>query len=125
MAPSTKAIDIRNVMDADEQRPFDKGEIRIVNVHGREIAWARMEPGWTWHDCVKPLAGTESCEFQHFFYVISGGMRVVMDDGTEATVRAGDVAAIAPGHHAEVVGDEPFVSIDLAEDDINYALPKD
>ena len=29
-----------------------------------------------------------------------------MDDGTEYVVKPGDVADIAPGHDAEVVGDE-------------------
>jgi hypothetical protein len=36
-----------------------------------------------------------------------------MDDGSEAEVRPGDVASIAPGHDAWVVGDEPFRSIDF------------
>ncbi len=40
-------------------------------------------------------------------------MKVEHDDGTEAEVGPGDIAAIEPGHDAWVVGDEPFVSIDF------------
>jgi hypothetical protein len=32
---------------------------------------------------VKPIAGTSSCEAAHLGYIVSGRMRVAMDDGTE------------------------------------------
>jgi hypothetical protein len=35
-----------------------------------------------------------------------------MDDGAEVELRAGDVASIPPGHDAEVVGDEPCLTIE-------------
>ena len=117
-------LEVRNFDKADETRPFEgKGEVRILSVAGREIGLAKFEPGWTWRDHVKPLVGTHSCEFPHFIYVISGRMRVVMDDGTELELRRGDVAAIPPGHDAETLGDEPCVTVDLAEDDLDYAKP--
>jgi hypothetical protein len=31
------------------------------------------------------------------------------------------VASIPPGHDAEVIGDEACISLDLAEDDADYA----
>jgi quercetin dioxygenase-like cupin family protein len=43
--------------------------------------------------------------------VLSGRVKVRMDDGTEFEIRAGDVFAIAPGHDSWVVGDEPYVSL--------------
>jgi quercetin dioxygenase-like cupin family protein len=46
-------------------------------------------------------------------YVISGRMRVRMDDGTEKEVVPGDAAVIPPGHDAWVIGNEPCVSIDF------------
>lgn len=36
-----------------------------------------------------------------------------MNDGTEADMEPGDVASIAPGHDAWVVGDEPCVAVDF------------
>ncbi len=45
--------------------------------------------------------------------MVSGRMKVVMDDGTEDEFGPGDVAIIPPGHNAWVVGDEPVVTIDF------------
>lgn len=53
--------------------------------------------------------------------VLSGRRRVTMDDGTTGEVGPGDVFSVAPGHDAEVVGDEPCVTVDLADDDADYA----
>ena len=71
---------------------------------------------------VKPIAGTQSCEFPHFLHVVSGRMRVVMDDGMEVELGPGDIASIPPGHDAETVGHEPCVTIDLGEEDADYAM---
>ena len=88
---------------------------------GKQIGKAVFEPGWRWSTHVKPIAGTESCEFPHFMYVICGAMRVRMDDGSEVDLRPGDVASIPPVHDAEVLGEEPCVTIDLGEEDADYA----
>lgn len=122
MADATTAISVKNFDSPDEARPFQaNGELRLVTVAGREIGKAVFEPGWSWSEDVKPLAGTQSCEFPHFLYVISGRLRIVMDDGDEVELRPGDVASIPPGHDAEVVGDEPCITVDLGEDDADYA----
>jgi hypothetical protein len=42
-------------------------------------------------------------------------MRIVMDDGSEREIGPGDLAEIAPGHDAEVVGDETCVFIDFGD----------
>ena len=123
--PSTHTLEVKNFDTPDEARPFEShGQLLLVNVGGREIARAVFEPGWTWRDHVKPVAGTASCEFPHFLYVISGRMRILMDDGTEVELRPGDVARIPPGHDGEVIGDEPCITVDLAEDDADYAKPR-
>jgi mannose-6-phosphate isomerase-like protein (cupin superfamily) len=51
----------------------------------------------------------------HFGYVLSGSMRIRMDDGSETDVNPGDVFAIPPGHDAEVPGPEPCVMVDFGE----------
>ena len=122
MSGGTTALEVKNFDAPDEARPFEgNGELRLVTVAGKEIGKAVFEPGWRWSTHVKPLAGTSSCEFPHFLYVIAGRMRVVMDDGREVELRPGDVASIPPGHDAEVVGDEPCLTVDLGEEDGDYA----
>lgn len=67
------------------------------------------------------IAQADSCEFPHLGYVLSGRMRILMDDGSEGEIAAGDVLFIPPGHDAEVVGDESCVMVDFAEEDADYA----
>jgi len=59
-----------------------------------------FEPGWRWSECVKPVAGTDSCQTHHFGYCISGRMHVVMDTGEEMDVGPGDAVDIPAGHDA-------------------------
>ena len=71
------------------------------------------EPGWRWSVDVKPIAGTDSCQYHHLGVTTSGVLRVQMPDGAELEINPGDVFEIPPGHDAWVVGDEPWVSIDF------------
>ena len=97
----------------DETRTFEKGKIELVNLGDVTIGRAIFEPGWSWEKCVKPIVKTNSCEVPHTMYVISGRMKVVMDDGTEIEGGPGDAATIPPGHNAWVVGNEPVVAVDF------------
>ena len=68
----------------DETRPFrGKGKADVVVVGGRTVGRGEFEPGWRWSENVKPIAGTDSCQTYHLGYVLSGRMKVFMDDGTE------------------------------------------
>ncbi len=55
---------------------------------------------------VKPIVKTGQ-------YIISGRIKVVVDDGEEEEFGPGDAAVIPPGHNAWVVGNEPVVGIDF------------
>jgi mannose-6-phosphate isomerase-like protein (cupin superfamily) len=115
-------IEVKSFEAPDEVRPFEgKGQVALVTVAGKELGLAVFDPGWRWSTNVKPIAGTASCEVPHLVYVLSGRMRVLMDDGTQADLGPGDVASIAPGHDAEVIGDGPCVTIDLGEEEGDYA----
>ena len=115
-------IEIKRFDAPDETRPFEaNGRVELVTVGGREIGRGIFEPGWRWSHDVKPIAQTESCEFAHLGYVLSGRMRIFMDDGSEGEIGPGDVFAIPPGHDAEVVGDAPCVMVDVGDDDADYA----
>jgi quercetin dioxygenase-like cupin family protein len=112
------ALEVKNLGTPDETRPFaDRGRAEVVTVGGTTIVRGTFEPGWRWSEHVKPLAGTESCQAGHTGYVVSGRMRVRMDDGTEGDAGPGDAVRIAPGHDAWIVGEEPCVFIDFTAPD--------
>ncbi len=97
----------------DETRPFPaKGRIDVVLLGEVTVGRGVLEPGWRWSEHVQPLAGTDSCEASHTGYVLSGRMKVVMDDGGEGDAGPGFAFVIPPGHDACVVGDEPCVFLD-------------
>jgi quercetin dioxygenase-like cupin family protein len=103
---------------ADEVRTPDKTRVEVVHLDGFTIGRFHFEPGWRWSECIKPVVGTEECQLSHVGYVVSGAIAVRMNDGTELTVRAGDSYTIPPGHDAWIVGDEPFVGIEIMSADI-------
>ena len=110
------AVEIGSFDSPDEIRKFEgKGHTAIVTVAGRNIARATFEPGWVWSENLKPIAGTDSCEVSHLGYVLSGRMKIMMDDGSEAEVGPDQAVAIPPGHDAMVVGDEACVLVDFGE----------
>lgn len=103
-----------NFDEPDESRPFEggMGRLDVINTENGPVGRAVFEPGWRWSQHVKPLAGTDSCEAAHAGYIVSGRIRIVMDDGDAAEAGPGDFLSVAPGHDAWVLGDEPCVVVD-------------
>jgi len=89
------------------------GRIDVVELDDRVVGRMTYDPGWLWSVDVKPIAGTESCQFHHVGVTLSGRLRIQMRDGIELEVGTGDVFEIPPGHDAWVVGDVPWVSVDF------------
>ena len=108
------SLQVKSTGSPDEIRAFaDKGHADFLRVSQHPVIYGTYEPGWRWSEHEKPLAGTDSCEAPHLIYCLSGRMHIAMDDGSEAEIGPGDVASIAPGHDAWVVGDEPCVAVDF------------
>ena len=122
---TTATAQKKSLTSPDEVREFPKGRLEISTIGDSLFGRAVFEPGWKWSESVKPIAGTASCEFPHACYVTAGSLHVVMDDGTELDVGAGDVFVVGPGHDAWVTSDEPCVLYDLAGDDDDYAKPQE
>jgi class 3 adenylate cyclase len=101
----------KNLATPDESLSFSKGSATTVRVGDLVVGRLEQQPGWRWSEQVKPIAGTESCQFHHIGVGISGAAMIRMDDGTELLIEAGDVFDIPPGHDQWVVGDQPAVSI--------------
>ena len=97
----------------DETRTFENGKIGLANLGDVTIGRAIFQPGWSWEKCVKPIVKTDSRQAPHTQYIVSGRIKVVMDDGEEEEFGPGDAAVIPPGHNAWVVGNEPVVGIDF------------
>lgn len=106
-------MEFKNLNTPDELRELPKTKIEVVNLGDVTVMRATFQPGWKWSECVKPTAGTSSCQAPHTNYIISGRMFVAMDDGMQKEIGPGDVAVIPPGHDAWVLGDEPCVAIDF------------
>ncbi len=108
-------LEIKKFDSPEETRPFadKKGKAEVVTLAGSTALRATFEPGWRWSEHLKPIAGTESCQSPHLLYVLSGRMKVMMDDGSEGEVGPGDVARIDPGHDAWVVGAEACKVVDF------------
>ncbi|MCJ0875114.1 cupin domain-containing protein [Streptomyces sp. AP-93] len=104
----------RGFDSADETRRFEdgKGRLDLLNTTNGPVGRAVFEPGWQWSQHIKPIAGTDSCEAAHVGYIISGRMKVVMDDGESVEAQPGDFIQVDPGHDAWVLGDEPCVVLD-------------
>jgi len=103
----------RRFTEPDDVRTIPHGRIDVVELDDRVVGRMTYEPGWRWSVDVKPIAGTDSCQFHHVGVTISGRTRVQMRDGTELEIGPGEVFEIPPGHDAWVVGDEPWVSVDF------------
>ncbi|TQK44095.1 hypothetical protein FBY35_5576 [Streptomyces sp. SLBN-118] len=117
---------VRKTFDSPEEtRPFAEGTGKLDLVTGEggpPVGRAVYEPGWKWSKHIKPIVGTDSCQSHHVGYVVSGRMKVVMNDGESEEIRSGDFVDIQPGHDAWVVGDESVVVLDWAGF-VDYAKP--
>ena len=104
----------KSLTKPDEVRTFPHGIVEIVDLGGIVFGRQVFEPGWRWSEAVKPLAGTDSCQYHHIGVSTGGVLHVVMNDGAEADILPGSAYEIPPGHDAWVVGDAPFDAIDFA-----------
>jgi hypothetical protein len=98
---------------ASEVRKPDKTKVEVVDLGSVKAARMTLEPGWRWSECIKPMAGTDSCQVHHVGTVASGTLHVEHEDGTATDISAGDAYVIEPGHDAWVVGTEPFVGYEF------------
>ena len=106
-------ITMKSFDSPDETRTPDKTVVEVVDLEGVKAARVTFQPGWKWSECIKPVAGTDSCQAHHLGILVSGTLHVVHDDGTEGDCTPGNAYIIHPGHDAWVVGDEPAVGYEF------------
>lgn len=105
-----------------QTKRFDEPDevVSLPNLTGQIVVLGELyvgryvhQPGWRWSKDVKPLVGTPSCQYHHQGVVLSGYAQITTDDGGQRTMGPGEAFDVPPGHDGQVVGDEPFVTIEF------------
>jgi hypothetical protein len=106
-------VESRGFDSPDESRTPEKTQIDVVKLGSTSASRMKLEPGWKWSECIKPVVGTDRCQARHVGTVLSGRLQVEHDDGSEVELGPGDAYVIEPGHDAWVIGDEPVVGFEF------------
>jgi quercetin dioxygenase-like cupin family protein len=114
-------LQLTNLSEPSETREFEKGLFEIYHVGPLTVGRATYEPGWRWSQHVAGQGGSRLCTVEHVGLVIEGQAAVLMEDGREVVMKAGEFFYIPPLHDSWVVGDEPYVSLHLLGTD-RYAI---
>jgi len=112
--PGVARLQRRRFNEPSEVREFPRWRVDVFELDDNVFGRMTYEPGWRWSIDVKPVAGTDRCQYHHLGVTLQGRLLVEMPDGTELEIGPGDVFEIPPGHDASVVGDDTFVSVDFA-----------
>ncbi len=114
---------VRNFDEPDSREEIPFGVFDEIILGAISVGRETLQPGWRWSTHVKPIVGTDRCEFRHVGVQISGRWVAESRNGTRTAIGPGDVYDIAPGHDSWVVGDEPAVGVDF-QGVAGWALPR-
>jgi len=106
-------VEKKNPDRPDETMKLDKAKREAVTIAGVTIARMTAEPGWQWSRNLRPPGQTGSCQMHHLLYVLSGRLKVRMDDGKEEEFGPGDMGSVPPGHDGWTLGDQPAVWLEI------------
>jgi class 3 adenylate cyclase len=98
----------------DEERSIPNGGVQIWEIGDFVVGKVTFNPGWRWSTDVKPIAGTEWCEYHHLGIMLQGTVRFLTPDGLEMEVGEGCLYEVLPGHDAWTVGDIAAVQYDFS-----------
>jgi class 3 adenylate cyclase len=98
----------------ERTRDLGRGRMDVVDLDETAVGRMDLQPGWRWSVDVAPKVGTPTCQVRHLGAAVAGHLHVVVDDGSEIDIRAGDAYEIPPGHDAWVVGDGPWQAVEFA-----------
>lgn len=116
MNPEKREPVVKHLDSPDDTIMFDNGQLEVVTLGDTTVKRATVDPGWQWSEDVAPVMGTKRCESSHTLYVVSGRLRIELNDGTENEGGPGDVMVVPPGHDSWVVGDNQLVYVDFCRD---------
>jgi len=107
-------------LDSVKADAHGKIKKETVALQGVSVTRVTFDVGAKWSNDLKNYAGTDSCELPHVALVLSGTLRVVMDDGSQQDFSKNDVMLLPPGHDAWSVGDEPCVFVEFSRGNDYY-----
>lgn len=93
---------------------------QTVDLEGVSVTRVTFNVGARWSKDLKEYACTESCLLPHVALVLSGTLKVVMNDGSVEEFSRNDVMLLPPGHDAWTVGDEPCVFVEFSQGNNYY-----
>jgi uncharacterized cupin superfamily protein len=106
-------IEKKSLNQPEQTKNIGRVKVEAITIGGVDFQRDTAQPGWRWSVDVKPAAKTETCQVSHLIYVISGRLRVRMNDGKETEFNPGDMGLIPPGHDGWTVGDKPAVWLEF------------
>ena len=65
---ASEAIQRKCLNSPDETRTLENGEVGVVALGDFTASRLLLEPGWSWSENVRPIAGTDSCQVLHTGY---------------------------------------------------------
>jgi hypothetical protein len=108
-------------LDAATPQVFGRVRRESLVLDGVAVTRVTFGAGARWSEDVAPRAGTTSCRAPHVAIVLSGRLRVRMDDGAVEDFGRNDVMLLPSGHDAWTLGDEPCVFVELSQGYDRYA----
>jgi len=93
----------KNFGAPEHTRDLGRGRMDVVDLDETAVGRMILKPGWRWSTDVAPKMGTSTCQVRHLGAAVSGHLHVVVEDGSEMDIQAGDVYEIPPGHDGWVV----------------------
>jgi len=115
---------VRSLDEPDDVIRYPLGKNEVVRVGGIVVTRDVHQPGWRWDEHVKPIVGTDTCQFHHRGVVLSGRMGIGTDEGETVIISPNEVYDVAPGHIGWVEGDDELVTINWAGG-AEWAAPAD
>ena len=106
-------VEKKTLDQPDQTVELQKARRESVTLAGVTVARMTAEPGWRWSKDVRPAGVSGSCQMHHIVQVVSGRLKVRMDDGKEEEFGPGDTGSVPPGHDGWTLGDRPAVWLEL------------
>jgi hypothetical protein len=93
----------------------DVATTRAIDQGGMTIAFERLSAGVETAPLYKGLPD-DACQSPHWGYLVSGRLRLLLADGGEESITAGQAYYLPPGHNVVVEDDALIVEFSPSED---------